>query len=204
MSTGSIGAALSVILASVPAGAAIVTFDEIGTQPSLFSNASPLRDEYAGLLFSGPGPLDGGAVLDVDGGFGIAARSGRNFLAYNRNSFAIMKNGGRAIDPQTIEFLASPASSVEIYCFGRGVAFTMEGFNSSGASVASSNIGSADTGWTKLSISAPSISRITLSETGGASNGAWVFDDLSYTPVPAPAGVAVLGLGGLLGVRRRR
>lgn len=195
---------LFVVLLSGSARAAIVTFDEVGTQPKDFVNANPLRDEYAGLRFSGPGPLDGGAVLDVDANFGITARSGRNFLAFNRLSFVTMSNGGRPIDPETIEFLSSPVSSAEIYCFGFGVAFKMEGFNSGGASVAVATISSADADWTKLSIAAPSISKITLTETTGSTSAAWVFDDLSYTPVPAPAGVTVLGLGGLLGARRRR
>ena len=62
MLTRNLGAVLSVVLLSGSVRAAIVTFDEVGVQPSDFIKTSPLRNEYAGLRFSGPGPLDGGAM----------------------------------------------------------------------------------------------------------------------------------------------
>ena len=82
---------------TVQSAADVITFDELGTQPAGFFLVEPLRNEYAGLRFSGPSALDGGAILDQDGNFGIEARSGRNFLAFNRGDSVLMANGGRQI-----------------------------------------------------------------------------------------------------------
>jgi len=190
---------------TAPSTAGVVTFDELGAHPSDFFLVNPLRDEYAGLRFSGPSALDGGAILDQNSNFGISARSGRNFLAFNRLPAATMANGGRPLDPETIEFLSSPVSSVEIYCFGtNSLNFVMEGFDSNGKLVTRSEIANNNTAWVRLAISSTTpISKVSLSETKGGSP-AWIFDDLSFTPIPAPAGLAALGLGSVFLVRRRR
>lgn len=196
---------LAPLALTAPSIAGMVTFDELGARPTNFISADPLRDELAGLRFSGPSALDGGAVLDQDSNFGISARSGRNFLAFNRVSFATMANGGHPIDPETIEFLASPVSSVEIYCYAPDTMnFVMEGFDSGGALVTTSSVLNDNSAWVRLAIFSPTpISKVRLSEAKGGAD-AWIFDDLSFTPVPSPAGLAAVGIGGLLGARRRR
>src|SRR5688572_1344157 len=62
--------------------------------PCSFFSSFPLRDQYAslGIHFRGGLPLDGGAVLDTCGNFGIAPRSGVDFYAFNPS--AMMGNGG--------------------------------------------------------------------------------------------------------------
>jgi len=201
---GTLVASSTAMICGGSASAGVVTFDELGARPSSFIDVNPLRNEYAGLRFSGPSALDGGAILDQAGNFGINARSGRNFLAFNRLAVATMKNGGQPIDPETIEFLSAPVLSVEIYCYSKSAAtFKMDGFDNMGALVTTSST-SFGADWVKLSITSKTpIAKITLTETKGRDNN-WIFDDLSFTPVPAPmsAGVLVLGLAAVS--RRRR
>src|SRR5215207_9068653 len=66
--------------------------------PCGFDQTAPLTELYAmlGVRFSGPAQLQGGAILNECGNFGVPARSGTNFLAFNRALY------GK--DPETIRF----------------------------------------------------------------------------------------------------
>ena len=74
--------AVAAVLAS-PAAAATINFDEAWA-PTAFNNQVTLGAEYSGqgVVFSGLGGA-GGEVLDQNSTFGLNARSGRNFLAFN-------------------------------------------------------------------------------------------------------------------------
>src|SRR5687768_16350986 len=92
------------ILAGGAAHAAPVTIDferlpdgTAVTAPTVFTAASPVREEFAGLgvHFAVPGGhpanVAGGAILS--GSFGVAGFSGSNFLAFNFNPAALCANG---------------------------------------------------------------------------------------------------------------
>ncbi len=74
-----------------------VTFD-VGTAPCAFNNTQALRDEFAdvGVHFRGDTDTGGGAILNQCGAFGVDARSGREFLAFNKGTYAKL--------PQRIRF----------------------------------------------------------------------------------------------------
>ena len=196
-------------LAVVHADAVLINFDvDAGgnpiTAPGSFSLSQPLRNEYSslGVTFSGPGPLDGGAILNQSGNFGVQARSAPNFLAFNRAS--TMQNGGVPRDPETLVF-STPASDVTIFASGGGqaTAFRMEAFTAGGIPVGSSTQNSPVGGYAQLSITNPTqpIGRVTLTEIGG--DGAFVYDDLTFTLIPEPTTVMSLVTASLL-LRRRR
>ena len=71
-----------------PAGGCSGTFVDFELAgPCAFNQTVALSNQYAGLgvIFAGPSGNDGGAVLDQCGNFGINARSGTNFLAFNQS-----------------------------------------------------------------------------------------------------------------------
>jgi hypothetical protein len=169
--TLSILAAL-MLAAAAPAQVAI-SFEELGQQPPTFASTVPLTNQIAGATFGGPSALDGGAILDQAGNFGVNPLSGTHFLAFNRN--ASMSNGGLAADPETITF--APASNdVSIWAAGGFSTdmFTMTAFNASGAVVGMAQV--VTQGWAQLRVQAPGIVRVELVQSG---DFAWVYDDLS-------------------------
>src|SRR5688572_25562090 len=144
---GGSAAALVVILASAlftsSAAADTINFDTDAngnplSVPSGFASTTRLTELYAslGVHFAGPGGNDGGAILHQDGNFGLAARSGTNFLAFNRT--APMADGGIPTDPETITF-DNPMSVVSIYAAGGHTtdSFLMEAYDASNVLVAS-------------------------------------------------------------------
>lgn len=72
--------ALLFVFAAGNAKAGLITFEEFGAQPGLFDLQESLDTEYSsiGVNFSG-----GWEILDEQGGFGVSARSGEHFAAYN-------------------------------------------------------------------------------------------------------------------------
>jgi hypothetical protein len=197
-------------LGAAHSNAVVINFDVDAngnplTVPGSFSQTQPLRNEYSslGVTFSGPGPLDGGAILNQSANFGVNARSTPNFLAFNR--IATMANGGLARDPETLTF-SGPVSSVSIWASGGGnpTSFRMEAFTSGGIGVGSSTVGSPGGGYAQLSIPNPTqpIGRITLTEIGG--DGSFVYDDLEFAFIPEPASIGAVLVAGSLLLRRRR
>jgi len=198
----------AVLVAGVcaPAQAAFIDFDD-APAPSLFGDAVALTEAYAGLgvHFVGPAALDGGAILDQNGNFGVTAHSGRNFLAFNRG--ALMLDGGKPRDPETILF-DEPMSFISIYAAGgfEQDEFTMEAYNAANVLVDTDTVATQD--WARLSVSsAAGIHRVVLTQT--SDNAAFTYDDLSFRPasvvVPAPGALLLGTLGtGLLGWLRRR
>jgi hypothetical protein len=173
--------------------------------PTGFAQQQPLRNEYAslGVTFSGPSSLDGGAILDQGGNFGVPARSTPNFLAFNRG--ASLANGGIPRDPETLTF-STPLSSISIWASGgsESTSFRMEAFSSGGTSVGSSTVNSPSAGYAQLSIINPTqpISRVVLTEIGG--DFAFVYDDLNFEVIPEPAGVGALMVTIAAMLRRKR
>lgn len=191
----------AVFAAAAAANAALIDFDNV-TAPSTFASANPLRAEYAalGVTFEGPSTLDGGAILNQLGGFGISARSAPNFLAFNRGS--TMANGGTPRDPETIRFNV-PALSASIYASGgtQATSFQMDAYLG-GNLVATDAISVPAQTWGLLNLSSPmgGFDRLVLTETGG--DNAFLYDDFEFTLIPEPASL-LLVLASVALLRRR-
>jgi hypothetical protein len=174
--------------------------------PPLFENTTPLRTLYAplGVTFAGPAPLDGGAILDESSNFGVPARSGRNFLAFNRKEQAVMANGGHPRDPETLQF-NPPASAVSIFASGGSVSgtFRMEAFDGIGTPLGSSTASNAPLNYVEVAVSsATPIAFVVLTETTGGT--LFVYDDLNFTPIPEPAAALALLSSSFALLRRSR
>ncbi len=174
--------------------------------PTSFSATSPLTTLYSslGVTFSGPTSLNGGAILNQGGGFGVPARSSPNFLAFNRTTTVPMLNGGLPRDPETLTF-NPPLLDVSIFASGGGQAtsFRMEAFDGGGGSLGSTIQNSAAAAYVQLSLASGSpIASVVLTEVGG--DTAFVYDDLNFTPIPEPASLGTVLLASLLSRRRRR
>lgn len=214
--------AFALLLAAAPAAHAQTVFINFDTDangnpltaPSSFGNAAPLTTAYSslGVTFSGPAPEQGGAILN-DASFNPKARSGSNFLAFNRNSDA-----GYAQDPETLSF-SSNVSSVSIYAAGAGGApgvsnaFTIQAFDVSNNAIASSSSTNVAGSYTLLNVVGTGIRSVRLTSTAGSD--AFVYDDLTFVQsnaagaAPEPSTLPLLGMGiisgiGTLGMARRR
>ncbi len=183
------------------ASATLIDFEGTGAPPG-FKLTIALRDLYAdlGVNFDGPGPLDGGAILNECGNFGVDAFSGTDFLAFNRNS--MLMDGGIPRDPEEILFDDLQAS-VSIYAAGgvwEGATFRMDAYDQLNQLVDTDTVGGGD--WSQLLVSHPGgIARVVLTEIANVQ--AFVYDDLEFFAVPGPGALLVFGLAGLRATRRR-
>ena len=194
---------ISLLATSASAAGVSINFDTDAagnplTVPAAFLETVALTNEYAplGVTFAGPGTISGGSILNVDSNFGVPARSGMNFLAFNRE--ATNMDGGLAIDPQTILF-STAISDFSIWAAG-GTAefgntseleFTAEGYR--GSTLVAAQSVTASNSYEELSLSNPlGFDRVVLTESG---NQTFVYDDLSFETtdqaVPEPASIVV-------------
>jgi hypothetical protein len=177
------------------------------TAPAAFVSTSPLTNLYSslGVTFSGPVPGEGGAILDQLGNFGVNARSGNNFLAFNPAAVY-------PLPPETITF-GNAVDSVSIYVSGglTNDTFTLSAYNSSNLLVAS-DIEIAPSGAYVLlsTVFGGGISYVTLSTVG---DQVFVADDLTIgnsvspaAPLPSTAvcGLALMGVVGMARIARRQ
>ena len=195
-------------LTSAPhATADFITIDFDGTgAPGLFSQTSALRNlfEEDGLNFFGPGENDGGAILNQSGNFGIDARSGTDFLAFNRG--VSYSDGGIATDPETLRF-DGLVDFVSIWAGGGGISsFTMEAFLGD-TLIATETITAPAEQWTELSISIQNLSGVTGFDSvvlTGDGLPFFVFDDVSFNTVPEPGSTLLIAAASMFTLVRRR
>lgn len=157
-----------------------IDFDD-ATAPCNFAQTIALTTEYAalGVIFGGPDGLDGGAILDECGNFGVTGHSPPNFLAFNVNSS--LQNGATPQGPEQMSF----SEVVDTVTINGGHSssgtITLECFDGAGASVGMQSI-TGSSALQPLTVSAAGqIDNCWLSFTGPVA----VFDDLTYNP-PIP------------------
>ena len=176
------------------------------TVPGFFSLIpSHLTELYAplGVHFSGPTAANGGGILNQSGNFGVNARSGVNFLAFNVNPGVNYADLGHPTDPETITF-DTPMGSVSIYAAGGNNAntFVMTGFDTSGALVVSQSVTTQT--YAPLQVSWPlGLRSVRLSVTAPPTNDYFVYDDLFASSVPEPSSALLLGALSAVGLARR-
>jgi hypothetical protein len=163
-----------------PQAAAVANFIDFNDlpEPCNFNMTVALRNKYGGshgVFFDGPAPLDGAAILDECGNFGVSGHSSPNFLALN--VAATLSDGGKPQGPETIKF-AYPVSAVKILA-ARGTTIKMEAFDAGGNSIASNSI-SGTTVMQSLGVAAPGIRSVVISFSGNVC----VLDDLAWAPEP--------------------
>lgn len=173
--------------------------------PSRLSETIALKDLYAPYaVFGEPGTLSGGAILggsieDQLNNFGISARSGSNFLAFNRQ--ANLLDGGVATDPLIINF---PGLISGFYISASGgfesTTFQLQAFDAKNILIGSKTMTTLAGEWGDLSFRSSArrdnISRIVLSEIGNKNS--FVYDDLAFLAgvIVIPEPTSVLGLLG--------
>jgi len=146
--------------------------------PCGFAGTTPLREEYAllGLHFFGPGPWDGGAVLDQCGNFGISPRSGVDFLAFNSGG-AGLPNNGTPRPPEEIQFDQRITQASIWVGYGSSVSVRMDAFD--GPLLVGTNTVQTQN-WAQLTVSAPGgFTRVVLT----SPSTVFVLDDLSLVPI---------------------
>ncbi len=131
------------------------TFDGLPlSAPKVFQEAQPLRDQYAslGVHFGGANGFVGGVILHQDSHFGVNARSGTNFLAFNRE--ADTQDQETPSEPLILTF-DFPVPAVFLYVSGGFVSqtFRMDGYNRAGAVVDSQTVAAKE--FMRLSVAAP-------------------------------------------------
>jgi hypothetical protein len=170
--------------------------------PCCFVDTTPLTTLYSGLgvTFSGIGGPPG-SILDQSGGFGINARSGVDFLAFNTEF-------GTGTGDQ-ISF-SSPTSNFVLYVGdGTSASYTATAYNTLSQQIGTTTVTPAGGVYGELSLGFSDIAYVNVT----SANGVWVADDLSFntitttaTPLPAALPLFAGGLGviGLMGRRRTR
>jgi hypothetical protein len=196
----SIAGLFSASLVSAQAGLVNFETDTAGNPivaPNLFSGTTPLTELYApfGIHFSGPIAGQGGAILNQLASFGVSARSGSNFLAFNSATYGAQ--------PETIAFdLAMSSISLFVAGGSNSGTFVLTAYDASNVIVDSDTV--TTQAYSELSVSSGAgIRRLVLT----TADSAFVVDDLTFTPaaVPEPAtGLFGAALSGVVGLSRRR
>ena len=172
--------------------------------PKLFEEADPLRNEYEqlGVHFGGAQGSGGGAVLNKDSNFGVNfnARSGANFLAFNREAAA--KDGTAPREPLVIAF-DFPVKSVFLYAAGGFVpeTFRIDAYNRAGTLVDTNTAAGQD--YQKLAVAdAAGITRVLVSRVTPAPHVAVTIPEVTGSPggqvdIPVQVDNRALALGAI-------
>ena len=170
----------SAVLTVEPCGSpTVINFDDVAA-PANFIQTMPLTNQYAalGVIFAGPGGLDGGAILNSNGDFQVTGFSGSNFLAFNANS--TLSDGGVPRGPETISF-SQPQSSVSLLAgsgLSAGQTLTVSAYNTGNVLLTASTITLASA-LAPVQVAGNGISQVVVSSPAAV----FVLDNLTFAPV---------------------
>lgn len=213
--------AAAALLATAPASAGIITFDEPGLSDGMdLGGTTGNPTDVPGVTYGVnvlPGPNGGNAIVwdtqnghgtgdsDIEGLFDDPTTPGDD--AYDPGNILILGNDDGIFpndDPDggTIEIVFSQrvsTFSVNLYDTGDSGATGVEVFvNGTSQGIFGGGLGDNEFGTFTYGPASGTVASLTFSGSGG-------FDDLMFTPVPVPATVALLGAGLIgLGVATRR
>jgi hypothetical protein len=160
-----------------------IDFDDV-VAPCVFAETFALRNEYLalGVSFSGPAPLDGAAILNECGNFGVSGHSSPNFLAANCSS--TLYDGGTPRGPVTLTFTdaVSSCSALVGSNSGSGDPLSMEAFDVGGGLVDSDTVVLNPT-MQLLGVSGTGIKTVVV---GNVQPCVWVLDDLGFDTELSP------------------
>ncbi len=155
----------------------LINFDE-ADQPCGFMDTVPLSFEYLeqNVVFSGPEPGSGGAVLNECGNFGISGHSAPNFLAFNCD--VQYGGGGYASAPERLDFMI-PVTAVSALVGASsyaGFSLEMKAYDSDDVLLVSTSIILASN-LQEISVESADISYVVF---GQEEVCVWVLDDLGF------------------------
>ncbi|MFE8070339.1 PEP-CTERM sorting domain-containing protein [Marinobacteraceae bacterium S3BR75-40.1] len=189
---GAIGLAIAL---STPALATQITFEELGPQTQSFSSGlgTPLTNQYAAqaVHFSG-----GWEVLNEAGGFGVNARSGEHFAAFNTTYPEIT-------DTLTLTFDDLIGNIGGWVGWRESSHWTITAFRGA-QKLAETQFDNPDGTWRAFELTNLAVNRITIH----SNHHAGVLDDLYFqtsatVPEPGTLGLFSVALA-VLGIQRRR
>jgi hypothetical protein len=154
----------------------VINFDDVAA-PANFAATMRLTNQYAarGVIFAGPGGLDGGAILNSGGSFGVTGFSGTNFLAFNTSS--ALSGGGIPQGPETIYF-SQPMNYVSLLAgsgSSAGQSLTVSAYDVSNVLLMASTVTLAPA-LTNVQVVGTGISKVVVSSPAPV----FVLDDLTF------------------------
>ena len=169
------------VLVASPVEASGITFIGFDDAPSkcFFADTTPLRGRYAAAKFSGSTADNGGAILDVCGGWTTPPRTGDRFLAFN--SAVTYTDGGVPTGPETIK-LPTTQKTVAIWVSQQGseaASFKLTG-KRAGKTITSTTATTSTSDYVQLKLhTKKGFDTVVL--TAVVPDGNWTADDLTMT-----------------------
>ena len=162
-----------------------INFDDAAA-PCSFSETTALSNEYdsQGVIFSGPGGNDGGAILDRCSSSGPDGQSLPNYLAFD--TYETLSDGGVPQWPETITFTQS-TSFVKVSATRTVSNVTMTAYDASENLIDSDSLKPVFWAFTPISVAGADIAKVVIDVTdpSGTPFPSLLLDDLAFTRQPA-------------------